>query len=515
MTVHTKDSALDLIYYNGGGHFILPTPLPSNVEVVARYAEPPSPEADVAVVQMSIGKGKALLSSVHAEYPLENPPARDAIAKLADSPPKEHVEESEKARVKWLGELLSALGLRLPGSKSDAGGESLGEDKDDAHLLLHPTHPSPIFVLSHPKLPELAEKVFSSEKIQSKLKEVDGWERLRDGNDEIDIGSVDLVGDVPAYLAKRRRETPEFPPAIEDLAITDSVAPPKAPDLHSLRKTMLEPGSTPYSPAWSPLFNFNTYWSELDRARDADGRRTGVLRADEMSPGRKGERPTIGDLLFYGESVTSTQTMLDRNPILLANLPAPLSFMASFQLSGRGRGSNVWLSPPGCLQFSLLLTLPQSMASKMLVIQYLAALAISEALDPDGRLGVRIKWPNDLYAAVEGVGGTAVGGGEKGKAKIGGILVNTNYINGQWRIIVGCGINILNALPTSSLSQLHNLLGEREALSGNKGKPVPPPSMEGSFARIMHAFELKWAQFLNAGSFAPFLDEYHSRWLHS
>lgn len=511
--MHAKDKALDLLYYNGGGHFILPEPLPGNVEVIANYAEPPSPEANVAAVQMVIGKGKALLSSVHPEYPLEDPPARDAIQKLPEVPPAEHVEESDKARVVWLKELLTGLGLRLPGHKGDNASIPTGEE--DPHLLLHPTHPSPIFSLSHPKLPQLAQSTFASDKIQSKVKDVDGWKRLRDGNDEIDIGSVDLVGDVPAYFSKRRREVPEFPPSIADLSITDGVAPPKAPDLHSLRKTILTHGTTPYSASWTPLFNFGTYWAELDEARKNDGRRTGVLRTDELSPGQKGERAAIGDNLFYAESVTSTQTMLDRNPILLANLPTPLCFMASFQLSGRGRGSNLWLSPPGCLQFSLMVNLPQKMASQLIVIQYLAALAITEAVDPDGRLGVRIKWPNDVYAQAEGVGGTEVGSGKKGLAKIGGILVNTNFINGQWRIIMGCGTNILNALPTTSVSQLHNLLTEREARSGMKGEPVAPPTMEGSFARIMHSFELKWARFLQAGSFAPFLDEYHSRWLHS
>ncbi len=122
---------------------------------------------------------------------------------------------------------------------------------------------------------------------------------------------------------------------------------------------------------------------------------------------------------------------------MLTSLPTPLAFLASFQLTGRGRGSNIWLSPPGCLQFSLLLTLPSSLASKLVFIQYLMALAVCEAVDEDGRLGVRIKWPNDIYAETEGVGGTEEGGGKKGKAKMGGILVNTNYVDGKWRIVVG------------------------------------------------------------------------------
>jgi hypothetical protein len=128
-----------------------------------------------------------------------------------------------------------------------------------------------------------------------------------------------------------------------------------------------------------------------------------------------------------------------RNPLLLTSLPVPLVFLASFQLTGRGRGSNIWLSPPGCLQFSLLLDLPCSLAGKLVFIQYLMALAVCEAIDDDGRLGARIKWPNDIYAEAEGVGGTQLGSGSgrKRRAKLGGILVNTNFVGGKWRIVIG------------------------------------------------------------------------------
>jgi len=83
-------------------------------------------------------------------------------------------------------------------------------------------------------------------------------------------------------------------------------------------------------------------------------------------------------------------------------------------------------------------TLPASMAPKVVFIQYLAALAISEALDPgteggrsEGVLGVRIKWPNDVYALVKGEGGKIE------KVKIGGILVNSNYANGKFKVMAG------------------------------------------------------------------------------
>ena len=159
------------------------------------------------------------------------------------------------------------------------------------------------------------------------------------------------------------------------------------------------------------------------------------------------------------------------------------------------------------------------------------ALAICEAVDEDGRLGVRIKWPNDVYAETEGVGGTELGAGKKGRAKLGGILVNTNFVGGRWRIVVGevsssvgeslaegilgCGINILNALPTTSLSQLHSLLISRQQ-SSTPNKLLPAaPTMEGTFARIMHTFELKWEQFIEEKGFDGFMHEYYGRWLHT
>jgi biotin--protein ligase len=38
--------------------------------------------------------------------------------------------------------------------------------------------------------------------------------------------------------------------------------------------------------------------------------------------------------------------------------------------------------------------------------------------------------------------------------------------------------------------------------------------MEGTFAKIMCAFESKWEQFIEEGGFKGFMDEYQSRWLH-
>jgi biotin---protein ligase len=119
---------------------------------------------------------------------------------------------------------------------------------------------------------------------------------------------------------------------------------------------------------------------------------------------------------------------------MLDALPSPLLSLATYQLSGRGRGSNVWVSPLGCLQWSLLLRPPPEFPNNKLVfIQYLVGLAVVEACrNVMGETGncVVLKWPNDIYAKIQG--------GEKEELrKIGGILVNTAFISGGVRVVVG------------------------------------------------------------------------------
>lgn len=446
---------------------------------------------------------------------MNDPPARDAIGKLADVPDKSVVEESESRRIAWMEELLLKLDLKPPGRRKGSSENEVVDGEEDPNVLLHPTYPSPIFILSHPGLLKLAPETFKAPILQQRSVSEGEVTVLRDGNDELRIGAVERLESaqpgetITAYLARRRRDPPPMPPPMDELSLESSAQPPPppVPDFHSIPKQLLLPSpSMPYSPSWTPLFNIDTYWTELDMARKRIGRKSGVMRKDHLG----GERASVGDHLFYGETVTSTQTMLDRNPLLLTHLPTPIAFLASFQLSGRGRGSNIWLSPSGCLQFSLLLTMPSSLSSKVVFIQYLMALAVCEAVDDDGRLGVKVKWPNDIYAECEGVGGSEVGSGQKGRAKLGGILVNTNFVNGEWRIVIGTGINVLNALPTTSISQLHSLLAGRSPKHA-----LNPPTMEGTFAKIMNAFEVKWEQFIEDKGFDGFTDEYLGRWLHS
>lgn len=125
-----------------------------------------------------------------------------------------------------------------------------------------------------------------------------------------------------------------------------------------------------------------------------------------------------------------------RNDQFLSSLPSGLVCLASHQIAGRGRGGNSWVSPAGCLQFSLVLRLASSNAPKIVFLQYLFGLAVVEAIRGQKgyeEVGVKLKWPNDIYGEV---GGEGTEGMEKYR-KIGGILVNSSYAGNDFTLVVG------------------------------------------------------------------------------
>jgi biotin---protein ligase len=131
--------------------------------------------------------------------------------------------------------------------------------------------------------------------------------------------------------------------------------------------------------------------------------------------------------------------MLLRNHLFLSALPSPIVSLATYQLAGRGRGGNSWVSPLGCLQFSLRLRVSATALplSKLVFIQYLVALALVEAARDEGVLGqwgdrVRIKWPNDVYIVGDG--------GEQKPVKVSGNLVYTTTDGSVIDIVIGSSI---------------------------------------------------------------------------
>lgn len=94
--------------------------------------------------------------------------------------------------------------------------------------------------------------------------------------------------------------------------------------------------------------------------------------------------------------------ILHRNTQLLRRLPHGFTATATVQVAGRGRGSNVWISPAGSLIFSTVVRHPieKIQSAPVVFIQYLSAMAVVKGIKSYAKgyenLPVKMKWPNDI-----------------------------------------------------------------------------------------------------------------------
>ena len=201
-----------------------------------------------------------------------------------------------------------------------------------------------------------------------------------------------------------------------------------------------------------------------------------------------------------------------RNPVLLNHLPNGFTANATTQLAGRGRGSNVWVSPPGSLMFSTVLrhSFALAQAAPVVFIQYLVSLAIVEGIKtyepPYQRLPIKIKWPNDIYARRSNTshGAPQLGEDDREFVKIGGILVNSTYMGGDYTLVVGVGLNVANGAPTTSLN----------CLAARTSPALPALQSEKLLARILSCFQALYRQFRQQGWSRELEGKYYNYWLH-
>lgn len=210
----------------------------------------------------------------------------------------------------------------------------------------------------------------------------------------------------------------------------------------------------------------------------------------------------IGRAVMYAEIVTSTSTLIDRNPKMLRLLPHGLVVLGTQQTQGRGRGGNVWVNPVGVLPVSGILRVPQAELRQSLVfVQYLISMAIVDALHSFGpeykKLGVRLKWPNDIYIEKD-----------DSYVKIGGVLVTLNILDGTFVLAFGAGTNVCNLAPSTSINT------SIDNYNAKHGKKLQPVSQEELLARMLARLDEMWVVFLDLG-FAPFEQHYYELWLHS
>jgi BirA family biotin operon repressor/biotin-[acetyl-CoA-carboxylase] ligase len=163
----------------------------------------------------------------------------------------------------------------------------------------------------------------------------------------------------------------------------------------------------------------------------------------------------IGENIIKLSSVDSTNNYAN-SQLGLNDLPDGTVFLAYQQLEGRGQQHHYWESEPGQnLTFSIVVNpdfldiLQQFMLSKVVTIGIYSVL--NKYVDQ-----LKIKWPNDIYA---------------GNQKLGGILIEHSIMQGMIKnSIIGVGINInqtifrSNAPNPVSLKMLTNQHHDCEVL---------------------------------------------------
>lgn len=117
-------------------------------------------------------------------------------------------------------------------------------------------------------------------------------------------------------------------------------------------------------------------------------------------------------------------------------ITVPALFVADSQTAGRGRSSNQWWSPAGCLMLTFVIDeslAPEDPATRPL-LALLCGIAVGDTLrqwfpDEKGLVPrIQLKWPNDVY--LDG-------------AKVCGILIESQVTPaGQTAWLIGIGVNV-------------------------------------------------------------------------
>ncbi|KAB8338864.1 hypothetical protein FH972_021808 [Carpinus fangiana] len=455
------------VYFNGGSVFVDAQTLKSRgIEVLANYTE----ELDVdggagsaAVVYCKAGEGTAILTGPHPEFASAN---LSKHAKDMDPAVVDALEADDGSRAAFFKSCLIKLGLTV--------------NQEEVTL--------PTLSMLHlsSKDPSQIKKVTSS--WSTALTSIDGDQYIKAEQDSFLVQEQDspwsmseLTRAALDILPDKSASTP-----IKDMAN-------RVTDYSEVIKTLIPHISSLPTSKDTPFFSHDTYFNALQ------------VYCDAFSPSIS--TVPLGTPLLYGEVVTSTSTLLEKNTKLTSTLPSGTTFTATTQLSARGRGSNVWLSPAGSLMFSTVLRHPLTLnaTAPVVFVQYLAALAVAEALrayapGPHARLPVRLKWPNDVYARDPRTGAFT---------KVGGILVSSSYAGGDYTLVVGVGLNVANAQPTVALDAV------LAALAADEGVPGEPFALERLLACILAKFAELYALFCRRG-FAGELEEmYYRHWLHA
>ncbi|TKA31942.1 hypothetical protein B0A50_01187, partial [Salinomyces thailandicus] len=463
------------VYVNGGGLFVGADGV-EGVEVLARYEGEGlvCEGGDAAVVFCRVGDGAAVLTGPHPEFDAWRLDSGAVSGGEGYAGVVASLREDEGKRVEFMKALLVKLGLRV------------NEDGGEAVPALSELH------LSDARPGQVGEMLASWREAGLFTTDEQGQEMLKGEANTFTLTQPDDLD-----LTSLRAALP-------------TTSTPSATPLSAKPLTLIPHSTTPPPATLTPSFNHSSYFENLTTT-------------------------ALGRTLLYAPTTTSTTTLLEKNPTLLSRLPTGFTVTATTQLAGRGRGTNVWVSPKGALMFSTVLRHSMQLSNAtapVVLVQYLAALAVVEGIKSYGKgyekVPVKLKWPNDIYALDPSAPTTkkphntipsqetpeARAERERKKyVKIGGILVNSSYTpaaptsnsasSGSFTLTLGIGLNLSNPAPTTSLTHLTSALH------------LGPPTPETLLAKILNSFETLYTRFCRTGFDGYFEKVYYEAWLHS
>ena len=165
--------------------------------------------------------------------------------------------------------------------------------------------------------------------------------------------------------------------------------------------------------------------------------------------------------------------------------------VAHLQTKGRGRQGRKWTNRLGeCLMFSFgwVFDKPQHELGSLAPA---VALACRRALAASG-LDIQIKWPNDLVA---------------GRDKLGGILIETVRSEGKTAAVIGIGINFVLPKEVENAASVQALFHNAQLARGTASVHcIPASTLLDKLLGELNAVLTQYAQ----NGFAPFLEEYQT-----
>lgn len=131
----------------------------------------------------------------------------------------------------------------------------------------------------------------------------------------------------------------------------------------------------------------------------------------------------FGKSIYVFNELDSTQDYANTLPI--TESVHGTIVIARKQNVGKGRIGRSWISPEGGLWMSIVIR-PDFSVDNIIFTQFIAALAVADAIQQATNIRSRLKWPNDVLI---------------NEKKVCGILVDVNLESKGKKIVVGLGLN--------------------------------------------------------------------------